>query len=267
MPDDFEPDGLRADPSIVPITENAQGNAVRFAVIGGALAAIGIFAGFVWYAYEQSDKKSSMNQPPLIRAENEPSKVKPESAGGMDVPHQDKTVYNRMIAGARDKEPERLMPPPEKPMKRPLEPDADLLSDLFSDQAPAAPRIPGASGERVPVIVDLLPPKQIVPKTKPATKQAAVKVPTTTLDAASSKYLIQIGAFGDRDGADAGWVRLRKSHGDLLVGMEPDIMRADLGAKGVFYRLRAGPLRDEISADRLCTQLKAEKVGCLVVKL
>ncbi len=40
----------------------------------------------------------------------------------------------------------------------------------------------------------------------------------------------------------------------------------DLGpAKGVFYRVRVGPLDDEAAARGLCAQLAERKVGCLVV--
>jgi cell division protein FtsN len=263
MSNEFEPEDVHAEPDVIPGAEAARGTGIRFLVIGGALAAIGIFAGFVWYAYDQSAKKEASDQPPLIKADKGPTKVKPDTPGGMEVPHQDKTVYNRMVAGARDKEPERLMPAPEKPMKKPEEPDAELLSDLFSDQAPAAPGVPGA---KTPVIVDLLPPKTTTPAPKPTKAPPPVKVPATTLDKKSAKFLIQIGAFRDRAGADAGWARLRKRHGTMLTGLEPDIMRADLGAKGVFYRLRAGPLGDKASADKLCTQMKEKKIGCLVVK-
>ena len=42
--------------------------------------------------------------------------------------------------------------------------------------------------------------------------------------------------------------------------------KADLGAKGVFYRLRAGPLADEKAARQLCRELTKRQVGCLIIK-
>ena len=43
--------------------------------------------------------------------------------------------------------------------------------------------------------------------------------------------------------------------------------KAELGpARGVFYRLRAGPLADEAAARRLCARLSKRKVGCLIIK-
>lgn len=267
MSDNFEPEDVRGDPRIVPTTGDAKGTGIRYLVMGGAIAALGIFAGFLWYAYSQGTKKSDGMTPPTIKAEMGPTKVRPETPGGMDVPHQDKTVYNRMDTSKKEREPEKLLPPSEKLMDKPREPDIKLLSDLFGDKAPPAPSIPGMKETESPVVVDLLPARpekaKMPPvKTKPDTKQ----IPITTQDPASGKFLIQVGAFRDRAGADAGWARMRKRHGTLLSGLEPDIARADLGAKGVFYRLRAGPLGDKSSADRLCSSLKELKVGCLVVK-
>jgi hypothetical protein len=264
MSDQYEPEGAHAEPRLVPAEETAKGTGVRFLVIGGALAALGVFAGFVWYAYNQSAKTDLVEQPLTILADKGPTKVKPDTPGGMDVPHQDKAVYNRMVSGARDKDPERLVPADEKPIKKPQQPDAALLEDLFGDKAPPPPAIPKTANDKSPVVVDLLPAKS----PKPAATQPAAKgkPPAATLDITSTKFLIQIGAFRDRSGADSAWARLRKKHGGLLAGLEPDIMRADLGAKGVFYRLRAGPLNDKGSADSLCLRMKAAKIGCLVVK-
>jgi len=44
------------------------------------------------------------------------------------------------------------------------------------------------------------------------------------------------------------------------------IVRADLGTRGVYFRLRAGPLKDRAAADALCRKLAGRKVGCIVVK-
>ena len=43
-------------------------------------------------------------------------------------------------------------------------------------------------------------------------------------------------------------------------------VKADRGPpKGVYYRLRAGPLADKEAARALCAKLAARKAGCLVV--
>ena len=53
----------------------------------------------------------------------------------------------------------------------------------------------------------------------------------------------------------------------LAVRLLPLLMkRADLGDKGVFYRLQAGPLSDAAAAETLCGKLKQRNVGCLIVR-
>ncbi|MGB0670916.1 MAG: SPOR domain-containing protein, partial [Rhodospirillales bacterium] len=62
------------------------------------------------------------------------------------------------------------------------------------------------------------------------------------------------------------WKRLSTANSDLLGGLDLNVVRADLGAKGVFYRLRAGPLGTSADATALCDALKARKVGCMVIR-
>ncbi len=40
--------------------------------------------------------------------------------------------------------------------------------------------------------------------------------------------------------AMAAWKKAQTTNKDLLANLSPDVQRADLGAKGIFFRLRAG---------------------------
>ena len=63
------------------------------------------------------------------------------------------------------------------------------------------------------------------------------------------------------------WSRLRKNHSDLLGKLELSVIKADLGpGKGLFYRLRAGPLASKAAARNLCAKLAKRKVGCLIAR-
>jgi hypothetical protein len=42
--------------------------------------------------------------------------------------------------------------------------------------------------------------------------------------------------------------------------------RVDLGDRGIFYRIQAGPVADAAAAERTCNELKRRGVGCLLVK-
>ena len=88
-----------------------------------ALVVIGVFAGSLWFAYQQGIKRGGVitgaADVQLIRADERPTKVKPEKPGGMEVPDRDKLIYTQKRAAV-----EHLLPPPEKPMPRPTAPSA-----------------------------------------------------------------------------------------------------------------------------------------------
>ncbi|WP_343870251.1 SPOR domain-containing protein, partial [Caenispirillum bisanense] len=62
------------------------------------------------------------------------------------------------------------------------------------------------------------------------------------------------------------WNQAVNANRDLLGNLSLDIQRADLGDKGVFYRVRAKGLRSADEAKGLCDKLAARKVGCIVVR-
>ncbi len=83
--------------------------------------------------------------------------------------------------------------------------------------------------------------------------------------AAVRAFRIQLGSLDSATAAAAEWRRLRRRHRDLLEALRPRVQRADLGAKGVFYRLQAGPLADAGRAKGLCETLARRNVPCLVI--
>ena len=79
-------------------------------------------------------------------------------------------------------------------------------------------------------------------------------------------FRVQLAALRSRAAAEAAWRRLKRANGDLLGALEAEVTRVDLADKGIFYRLRAGPLASAAKAKALCNRLKARNLDCLVVK-
>ena len=73
-----------------------------------------------WFGYRWVSKPVS-GEPPLITAEQDPIKVRPENPGGMIIPHQDKLIYGR-IAPSQQQPIEHLLPAPEQPITPPPPP-------------------------------------------------------------------------------------------------------------------------------------------------
>ncbi|MFB3134408.1 MAG: tetratricopeptide repeat protein [Rhodospirillales bacterium] len=127
----------------------------------------------------------------------------------------------------------------------PLPPSPDL--ELAPDPgAPAAPGPPAGPG-----------PKKF---SASAPSGAPALVPPE-----AGAFRIQLGSLDSASAAEAEWRRLRRRHRDLLEALRPRVQRADLGAKGVFYRLQAGPLAAAGRAKGLCEALARRNVRCLVI--
>ncbi len=75
---------------------------------------------------------------------------------------------------------------------------------------------------------------------------------------------MQVAAFRSREEADRFWSRLQERFGTYMDGKAKDIERADLGAKGIYYRLRIAGFDSRDSADSYCNGLKARNQDCLV---
>jgi len=128
------------------------------------VAVMALFAGGLWFAYVQGTKHlpavtAQRDGVPLLRADDRPTKVKPEQPGGMKVPDQNVSLYNEKPGGPPV---EKLLPQPEQPMPRPAPPPEPPAS-----QASPQPAVPA------PDAVPTAPPATAA--AKPATKAAEPK--------------------------------------------------------------------------------------------
>ena len=103
---------------------------------------------------------------------------------------------------------------------------------------------------------------------KPTTTQTASATPATPATEAQVKAgaRIQIASLPTEDGAWAGWKDLSAKYKDQLTGLTPVVESADLGTKGIFYRVRVGPFENVAAATARCDALKQAGLDCLVVK-
>ncbi len=98
------------------------------------------------------------------------------------------------------------------------------------------------------------------------TQQKPAAAPEATPEANTGKFLVQIASYKEKDDALRRFDKLSGLHSDLLSGLSPDILRADLGERGVFYRLRIGPFQTFQGSADLCNQLKQRNLDCLVIQ-
>lgn len=108
----------------------------------------------------------------------------------------------------------------------------------------------------------------VTPKVAPQTQK--VVIPSAVRPAqsvAESGYVVQVAARRNQSDALVAFADLQQKYPNILQSYKPLIQRADLGAKGVWYRLRVGPLGSKESAAELCSRLKEAGQSCLVTSL
>ncbi|MCF8495600.1 MAG: SPOR domain-containing protein [Alphaproteobacteria bacterium] len=82
---------------------------------------------------------------------------------------------------------------------------------------------------------------------------------------APGNYFVQLGSVRTSAGADGEWKALQKTYAAQLQNASYRVQEANLGDKGIYYRIQAGPMSKE-SATSICNAIKAQKPGgCMIV--
>ena len=77
---------------------------------------------------------------------------------------------------------------------------------------------------------------------------------------------VQVSSQRSEGEAQSAFRSLQAKFPDQLGGRQPSIHKADLGAKGTYYRAMVGPFASASEASQLCASLKAAGGQCLVQK-
>ncbi|QDO98845.1 hypothetical protein FNB15_16915 [Ferrovibrio terrae] len=286
---------LRGDRNMRPVPGESAGPGLRspkrLITAGIALGAVAAFGIGIWFAYDQGVKRGASGAPPLIRADQSPTKVAPENPGGMQVPNQDKQIYERLPGNSTQApaagQTEKLLPPPERPSAAPTSPAVTVpnrSAQTVPNQTPATPPATSAVPNRTdaPSATPITPaaPGQPQPVTPPTQSARTAAVPTpapaqqtpaaapaarTVTPTTGGTAKIQLASLKDQAAATATWTALQKKFPAELGGLQPSYERVEIADKGTFIRLQAGPLKDRADAQAACSALAAKNQGCIVV--
>jgi hypothetical protein len=149
----------------------------------------------------------------------------------------------------------RPQPPPAAPARVVPQPPVRVASPASMppsvDAEPAAPVKKAAAPVKVP--------KNPVPKTKEASAAPSVTA------ASGAGYVAVLSSQKSRMDALKIFANMQEKYGEALSSRTPDVQEANLGEKGVWYRLVVGPPGSRDAAASVCTQLKsAGYSGCWV---
>ena len=149
----------------------------------------------------------------------------------------------------------QLPPPAGMPPARP-QPPVRVAS--AANTPPVAAAEPAPPVRKAPVVAKAAPEKAAVPKAKVAS------APTATASSGAG-FVAVLSSQKTRMDALKIFANMQEKYGDVLSSKTPDVQEANLGEKGVFYRLVVGPPGSREAASSLCAQLKtAGFAGCWV---
>ena len=275
--------------------EDDEGGLSGLVVLLMGVVMLGAFASVVWIAYQQG-AKNGPSSTPVVAADPEPVKIETAEAGAAV---NDREVYDNLEG--RDPDPvEVLVDASEEPVSREvddaigaiaaavdgaaddagdvvddavadriaqLEAADAALNDIADDAGEAAQNTANSAADAVEdaadAIADATPPAP-QPVTQVSTASTAAPAPVGAGDPLSGSHVVQVGAFRSENEADVYWTRMEGKVGSYLDGKAKHVERADLGDRGVYYRLRIGPFATSGDASAYCSGLKERGQDCLI---
>jgi hypothetical protein len=155
---------------------------------------------------------------------------------------------------------------------------ADLpTADEAIGAAPEQPMTPRPAIEE-PQVAAVAPPQpaaetpagqaSAAPADSPVNLLTGANAPAAAAPAAAltDGYLVQISSQRSMEQAQASYADIQQRYPSVLGNLAPVIQEADLGAKGIYYRVRVGPWSARDEAIQVCESLKSAGGNCFVTQ-
>ena len=154
-----------------------------------------------------------------------------------------------------------------------VEPPAILQATLGKKVKKADDRLPEAAAPEIAVVQEAIVKEEDVVAIKQVATKAEEKIaetaPVAEVEAPlppQTGWAVQIASADTEASAWSTWKKLQSRY-TVLKSKSPNVVKADLGAKGVFYRVRLGGYDQQGSAKQACSKLKAGGVSCYISKV
>lgn len=245
----------------------------------------GMIGGFVLAPHYNKNISGDI---PVIKGPTEAVKTAPVDRGGMAVENQDKSVYEIIDNKAAEVEVvETVISTAEEPKMPEVVAVEDTYSpatmdDIIKDAgenvlSDASKVLTGRTedaqdtefttmDQTIESIAEVNPAN--TEKTQAAVNEKveeAKPVADSKLAASANDWQIQIMSSPNRESVEKSWKDIKAKHA-FLADLPYEIEEADLGASGIYYRLKVGAFADKTAAEAVCEKYKAAKGSCLVKK-
>jgi len=231
-----------------------------------ALVVLAAFAGVVWLAYNQGVARGRASAAVVIAAPEGPVRTAPADAGGDATPYTGLKVYGQPVPPDQEAKSSSLA----QAAPRSVIPDVSLTANAVVRPTTEAP--PVRLNPETPIVaaapaapIPAKPAAQApVRKAAPAAAAVEPSSPAAARSVLAGSAVLQIGAYETQEIADGAWASFKARHAGVAGTLAEDVQRVDLGAKGIWYRLRMGPFADKTAATAACEKLKAEGATCFL---
>jgi len=121
------------------------------------------------------------------------------------------------------------------------------------------------SRERAAIEASMVPEESMGMPAKPvemATQEMTELEAPKQKQASGPQAGIHLASYKSEAQAERGWSQLRRAFGEVLGDRSHTVVRVDLGSKGVYFRLIAGPFDGNADAKAACKTLKSRQQFC-----
>ncbi len=273
-------------------------------LVGTMILGSVIIGGGVAFAYKYSGDALTGDKAPVITSEGADIKSKPDNPGGREFANQNKKIFARLGDTGVKAEAAAIVTTTGEPEvveslrgeikdnngagklgnekaaadnndggpRRVRTYRIDRNGNQILDGAPSRVALAGTDVKDITgVTADTGKPARAVKTldTGSSVKRAAVERRVAAVAkpaaAADGDFVVQVSARRTQQDALAAFSGLQQKYSNVIGDYRPLIQRADLGARGIWYRVRVGPMKTKEDAANVCSELKTNGYkNCLV---
>ena len=255
----------------------------------GALAGLAMAGVVGWFVLAPRYQNAAPEDVPVITRPQTPVKIQPSDPGDVELASQERTDYDIIEKKTETQEQDQVVVATEQPDGNAIEKLAEAVAD--SDNAISQKDVESLTQNvkktAQPVVIEKNIPSETVAEVKQPEEQktaaanlAEVKnetpkaeskpevkeEPKKTLAAAQKgNWQVQLMSSPNRAAVEKSWLMMSRKY-KVLKNLPHEIESADLGAKGTFYRLKAGAFSSKAEAAAACSQIKSAGGSCFTAK-
>ncbi len=255
----------------------------------GALAGLAMAGVVGWFVLAPRYQNAAPEDVPVITRPQTPVKIQPSDPGDVELASQERTVYDIIEKKTETQEQDQVVVATEQPDGNAIEKLAEAVAD--SDNAISQKDVESLTQNvkktEQPVVIEKNIPSEPVAEVKQQEEQktaaanpAEVKnetpkaeskpevkeEPKKTIAAAQKgNWQVQLMSSPNRAAVEKSWLMMSRKY-KVLKNLPHEIESADLGAKGTFYRLKAGAFSSKAEAAAACSQIKSAGGSCFTAK-